>query len=322
MLRLLRVLWVTLAETIVARARRGRLLPSWTFRFEWVVRFLCRDAIEIMAWPPARLRADLDARRYPSSAAAKIRPTASTVGGVPVFTFTPPDARGGLVVYFHGGSYAFGSAGTTHAELIASLALATGSEIVAPEYRLAPEHPYPAALEDALAVCSALEAQRPRERIVLAGDSAGANLALSLALRLRDAGRRQPEALLLVSPWLDLTASRPSCRDNERFDYGRTGFLLAQARDFAGGLPLDDPRVSPLGAELSGLAPLLVVVGGAERLHDEGVELVALARRAGVAAELYVAAELPHVPPLFAAFHPEGARALARSAQYVRQKLE
>jgi acetyl esterase/lipase len=104
-------------------------------------------------------------------------------------------------------------------------------------------------------------------------------------------------------------------------DYGQTSFLLKHARDFAGGVPLDDARVSPINAELAGLAPLFVVAGSAERLFDECAELVALAQRAGVAAELCVAEDMPHNPPAMAGFHANAANAFEKCAQFVAEQL-
>jgi epsilon-lactone hydrolase len=325
--RLLGLLLVSLFETLYARLRRGPARPTWDFRFEWVVRFLQRDFAGSASWPYARLRADLDGRRYPSTALPRVRVEHSELGGVPVVTFSPPEIatqgaeNEGVVLFFHGGSYIFGSPRTSHADLIARLCLEVKATVIAPEYRLAPEHPYPAALDDARAVYEALTARTTTARIVLAGDSAGGNLALSLQLRLRDEGRPQARAALLISPWLDLSASRASCRDNEPFDYGMSSFLLRHARDFAGTVPLADARVSPLNAELGGLAPLYVQVGGAERLHDEAVELVHSARRAGVSAELDVVPDMPHNPPALAAFHTAAVAATSRLGRYVAERL-
>jgi epsilon-lactone hydrolase len=156
---------------------------------------------------------------------------------------------------------------------------------------------------------------------VLAGDSAGGNLALCLQLRLRDLRREQARAAVLYSPWLDLTASRASCRTGDVIDYGQTSFLLQHARDFAGAVPLTDARVSPINAELSGLAPLFVVLGGAERLFDEGAELVERARLAAVKTELCVVQDLPHNPPALVDFHPLAERAFAQSGIFIADSL-
>jgi acetyl esterase/lipase len=312
-MRMLRLLLVTLVETVMSRLSHGRPKPSWGFQFEWVVRFLRRDSIELSAMPPAKLRADMNGRRYPSKAVPRVKLGSTTLGGVPCVTVSPPRVSSGVVLlYFHGGSYMFGSARTTHSDLLARVALGAEISIVAPEYRLAPEHPYPAALEDALRVYDALRAAGPASCVIVAGDSAGGNLALALQLALRDAGRPQADAALLVSPWLDLAATRPSTRDNDRFDFGQTSFLLPQARAFAGDRTLDDPKISPINADLAGLLPVFVQVGGAERLYDESVEFVRKAKKAGVDATLDVAGELPHLPPVFADFHPDGSAALKR----------
>lgn len=319
MLRLLRILLVTLFETLAARVSHGRLLPSWSFRFEWMVRFLRRDFGETADWPTPELRADLDARRYPSHWASKVPRRVSSLAGVPIVTFTPPNAASDKILLFlHGGGYAYGSPRTTHADLLARLALEAGVEVVAPEYRLAPEHPYPAALEDTLAVFGALAGANPGRRLLVAGDSAGGNLALALMLALRDRGQAGPAAAVLVSPWLDLAATRASCRDNERYDYGMTSFLLRQAREFAGRFPLADPRLSPIHAVLEGLPPLYLQVGGAERLRDECLEFAERARRANVSVELDLVPQMPHLAPVFADAHPSARGATERMAAYVR----
>ncbi len=322
MFRLLRILIVTFFTTLVRRVRRGPARSAWDFRFQWVVAFLRRDFDESAHWPYRRLRRDLDARHYPSKAAARVTRETAAVGGVQAVWFRPRQARRGAILFFHGGSYIFGSIQTSHADLAASLALESGIAVVGIDYRLAPEHPYPAALEDALAVFDALLASGFRAaEIVVAGDSAGGNLALCLQLLLRDRKREQARAALLLSPWLDLTASHPSCRAADALDYGQTWFLLQHARDFAGGVPLEDPRVSPLNANLEGLAPIYVVIGGAERLADEGRALVDKAQAAAARAELYVAEDMPHNPCVLAAFHPNAAESLRAAARFARSAL-
>lgn len=318
MLRLLRILLVSFFTTISARFRRGRARPSWGFQFEWVIAFLRRDFAESAAWPYLDLRRDLNGRRYPAKALRQVTRSRQLLASIPAVRFTPQAPRRGIVLFLHGGSYIFGSVETSHAELCAAVAVASNATLVGIDYRLAPEHPYPAALEDALAAFDALVASgaAPAD-IVVAGDSAGGNLALCLQLALRDRGSEQARAALLLSPWLDLTASRASCRAGDAIDYGQTWFLLQHARDFAGQVPLDDARVSPLNADLSGLNPLFVVLGGAERLLDEGRELVEKARHVGVTAELYVAEDMPHNPLALVDFHPHAAAALRRSAEFL-----
>jgi epsilon-lactone hydrolase len=322
MLRLLRILFVSFFTTLWGRFRRGRAQPSWGFQFEWVVAFLRRDFSESAAWSYPKLRRDLNSRRYPAKALKRVQRKRERLGGVPAVWFSPPSPRPGAVLFLHGGSYIFGSVEASHAELAAGLAMHSGVEVVGIDYRLAPEHPYPAALEDALAAFDALlVGGRRASEIVLAGDSAGGNLALCLQLALRARGGQQARAAVLYSPWVDLSASRPSCRAADAWDYGHTSFLLQHAHDFAGAVSLSDVRVSPLHAKLEGLAPLFVVVGGAERLFDEGVELVERARAAGVRAELCVAPDMPHNPPALADFHRSAAQAFAQSGHFIADSL-
>lgn len=281
-----------------------------------------RDFAELDAVSYPALRRELNGRSYPGGAVRRVAIAEDALGRVPVVRFerranTGPRGRG-TVLFFHGGSYIFGSARTTHAEMAARLAEQSGASVIGVEYRLAPEHPYPAALEDALAAFDALLARGAQESdIVVCGDSAGGNLALCLQLALRDRGSPQARAAVLFSPWLDLSASRPSCRANDSLDYGQTSFLLKQAHDFAGGIALVDPRVSPLFARLEGLAPLFILAGGGERLLDEATELAGLARQAGVAVELLIAADMPHNPPALADFHPSAQQATAQAGQYI-----
>ncbi len=317
MARLLWIFVVTLFETLALRRRRGPARPTWTLRFEWIVAFLRRDWATSRAWSFPRLRADLDARVYPQDAVRRVTCTPATIGGVPGTWFVPPEAPDdAALIYLHGGSYIFGST-RTHGDIIARLALASGVRAFAPSYRLAPEHPYPAALEDALAVLAALEATIDPRHVVLAGDSAGGNLALAVQLARRDQGLRQAAAAALLSPWLDLAATRASYTTNADFDYGSREMLLAHAAAFAGAVPLGDPRVSLVGARLDGLAPILVQIGDAELLYDEGSELADKARAAGVDVTLDVLRDMPHNGAVLGGFHAEGARGAANVAAFV-----
>ncbi|XXX77037.1 alpha/beta hydrolase [Sorangium sp. So ce134] len=317
----MKIFSLAFVETAVERARRGPARPSWGFGFEWVVRALRRDFIDMLGWPYPKVRADLDARFSPDKAVRRVKRTADVLGGVPAVWFEPPGAADrGVVLYFHGGSYLFGST-RTHADLMARLALSSGARVVGIDYRLAPEHRYPAQLEDALAAFGALvERGHAPGEIALAGDSAGGNLALVTQLALRDRGG-QARCAALMSPWLDLTASSASTRENDPTDYGTREGLVRQARAFAGAIPLDDPRLSPLHARLDGLGSLFIQVGDAERLRDEGLALAQRAREAGVDVTLDVLRDMPHNGPVLAEYHPEGARGADTLGSYLRACL-
>jgi monoterpene epsilon-lactone hydrolase len=323
MLRLLRILLQTLLTTLRARRRQGPARPSWGFQFQWVVAFLRQDFSESADWPYERLRRDLNGRRYPARSLKRVARSRERLGGVPATWFVPPSPRPGVVLFLHGGSYIFGSVETSHAEMAAGISERSGRRVVGIDYCLAPEHPYPAALQDALAAFRALldSGVSPSE-IVLTGDSAGGNLALALQLALRDRGEPQAKAAVLFSPWLDLAARRPSCHRADRLDYGQTSFLLRHAKDFAGQLPLEDPRLSLIDAELRGLAPVFVLVGGAERLLDEGSELVERATRSGVSATLWVAPDMPHNPPALDDFHPHAAEGFQKACEFINKALD
>jgi monoterpene epsilon-lactone hydrolase len=217
------------------------------------------------------------------------------VGEVPCLRLTPRERTDDrLLVFVHGGGYSLGSA-ATHRPLAARIARALGVEALLPDYRLAPEHPCPAALEDTLAVWRALPEQ-VRARAILVGDSAGGGMVLALTMLLRDAGEPLPSALVLLSPWTDLTISGESVdrlADHEVM-LARPGLELMAAR-YAGKLARDDVRVSPLFGRFEGLPPMLIQVGGHEVLLDDARRAAQRAAAAGVAVSLQVWDRQVHV---------------------------
>ena len=322
MWRLLRLLFGAFWETVAARWRHGPLRPGWSFRFEHVVRFLRRDWTEMATWSPARMRADLEGRPFPATHSKKCARRAETLGGVNGEWFEPPDARpGAVLLYVHGGSFLAGSS-RTHGEVIARFALATRMRTFAPNYRLAPEHPYPAGAQDVLAVYRAVIASGVSPgRVAVAGESAGGNLVVKLLLDLRDRGEGAPAASVAISGWFDLTASQPSMKEHERFDYGTRSMLVEQAKLAAGALAVSDPTLSLVDADLSRIGPLLIQAGTAEMLWDENRLLYERARAAGADVELDALAEMPHAATLLADFAPEGAAAVERAARFVVARL-
>lgn len=231
----------------------------------------------------------------------------------------PPDANGPVLLYFHGGGFSFASL-RTHGNLIGALARAARARTLAFDYRLSPENPAPAAIEDALAAYRHLLAQGiPAKRIVLAGDSAGGTLVLNTLLALRDAGEPLPAAGVALSPWVDLGCSGASFQTNAAFDFvGEQHCRLAAAAYLAG----DDPRRpdrSPLFADLSGLPPLLVHVGEAEVLHDQVCLFVQRAEQAGADARLAVYPDMVHVWHMMRSATPEAQRAIDEAGAFVQQ---
>jgi monoterpene epsilon-lactone hydrolase len=243
-------------------------------------------------------------------------------GGVPAAWFRPADANEGALVYLHGGGYVMGSL-ATHRLLLAALATASRLPVLAVDYRLAPEHPHPAALEDATAAHRWLVrgGHDPR-RVAIAGDSAGGGLAVATLVALRDAGDPLPGAGVCISPWTDLTLASETMRTKEAADPVVTRRILAMgASAYLGDAPATTPSASPLFADLADLPPLLVQVGSEEMLLDDARGLVRRARDAGVDATLEVWEEMFHVWHAFAVLLPEGRQAIDRIGAWVRTRM-
>lgn len=240
-----------------------------------------------------------------------------SVAGRPALLAVPDgaDERPG-VVWLHGGAFCFNSP-RTYATTVAHIAKAVGASILMPSYRLAPEHPYPAAHEDTLAAFRAVnDGSRP---VVIAGDSAGAGLAVAASIALRDAGEQAPAGMLLMSPWVDLTLTRDSVRSNDGKDaILRAKDLPPHARAYAGPIDLADPRVSPLNADLAGLPPALIQCGSDELFLSEGKELASRLEAAGVPTELQVYDEMWHDFQAHAGMLEEAATAVGRMGDWAR----
>ncbi len=227
--------------------------------------------------------------------------------------------NGPTVLYCHGGGYYFCSP-LTHRSIVFGLATRANAPIFSLDYRLAPEHRFPAALDDATAAYRQLVADgTPPESIVIAGDSAGGGLALATLVALRDAGDPLPAGCLLFSPWTDLAATGATIRTNDGLDPMFSGPAIGPAaRLYLGDAPATHPYASPLYADLHGLPPLFIMVGSTEVLLDDSQRVADKARAAGVDCEFEVWKKMPHVWPLFSPFIPEANRALDRAAAFVR----
>jgi epsilon-lactone hydrolase len=223
------------------------------------------------------------------------------------------------VLYCHGGGYYFCSP-RTHRSIVFALATRANASIFSLDYRLAPEHRFPAALDDAVAAYRQLLAMgNSPESIVIAGDSAGGGLALATLVALRDAGDPLPAGGLLFSPWTDLAAAGASIRTNDLADPMFCGAAIKLAAQvYLGDTAPTHPYASPVYADLRGLPPLFIMAGSTEVLLDDSQRVADNARAAGVDCELEVWKKMPHVWPMFAPFIPEANRALDRAAAFVR----
>jgi epsilon-lactone hydrolase len=225
-----------------------------------------------------------------------------------------------VVLHLHGGAYCLGSP-ATHRGLGATLSRTSRAAVFLPEYRLAPEHVFPAALDDAYATYRWLIEERgvPPERLAVTGDSAGGGLAAALLVRLRDEGLPLPACYVGMSPWTDLAGTGGSLTELDGTDPWLSAAMIAPAaRGYAGDTALDDPGLSPLYAELRGLPPVLVHVGGDEILLDDAVRFVDACRAAGVDASLGRFEGLWHVFHAFPGM-PESRNALREIGAFVRR---
>jgi monoterpene epsilon-lactone hydrolase len=252
-----------------------------------------------------------------------VQVTRVTAGQVPAHWLDAPDADSGRVLLFlHGGGCQLGSL-RSDGELAARLGRASGMRVLFPEYRLAPEHPFPAAIDDTLAAWRWLRADQglPARSLALAGDSAGGGLAVALLVALRDAGEELPAAAALMSATVDLTCSGASMTERADQDLVSTPDLLRQlASGYLAGADPRTPLASPLFASLAGLPPLLMQVGTADLLLSDSERLAAAAAAAGVEVTLQVAEGLPHVYQLMAGT-PEAAEATGQIGTFLRARL-
>lgn len=234
------------------------------------------------------------------------------------WAFPAQPAHGRTVLYLHGGGYFFGSP-ATHRPLTTRLAAESGARVFSLSYRLAPEHRYPAALEDAVAAYQQLLQQGfCRRNLVIAGDSAGGGLTLALLVALRDRGLPLPAAAVCFSPWTDLAGTGASLRDNDlACAMFRGEALRASARHYLGEANPFDPLVSPLYADFEGLPPLLLHVSDSEVLRDDSTRLAEKAGLHGVEVCLKIWSDQPHVWQLFPHL-PEARDSLSQAAEFVR----
>ena len=268
--------------------------------------------------PQIRESFDGSMRHLPVLAGAQIEPfSASGVTGD--WVSMPGVAADRVLLYLHGGAYIMGNA-RTHRDLAARFSQAAGVRVVVPNYRLAPENPYPAALEDATAVYGwLLEQGFKPEHIAIAGDSAGGNLAVVTLLALREAGVALPAAAILLSPFTDMTLSGESVTTRAEVDpMIRLGEASEQFAYYVGNHDPTNPLISPIFADLHSLPPLLIHVGNDEVLLDDSVRLAERAQAAGTEVELKVWEGMWHVFQALALTLPEGRESIAELGAFVK----
>ena len=243
-----------------------------------------------------------------------------SAGGVPAEWISAPGATADRVIlYLHGGGYVVGSI-NTHRAMVSRIARGSDARALLIDYRLAPEHPFPAAVDDVLASYRWLLAQGYKPgRIVIAGDSAGGGLAIAALLAIREAKLPLPAGAVPISPWTDLEGTGDSIRTRAARDVMVTQDNLAQsAKQYYGANDPKNPLVSPVHGDFRGLPPMLIHVGDAEILLDDATRVAERAKAAGVKVELEVWPDMPHVWHVFAKILPEGQQAIDKIGKFVR----
>jgi epsilon-lactone hydrolase len=273
-------------------------------------------------WTERRARLDEVGSVWPPAADVKF--TGVDIGGIDgEWSMVPGSDDARVLIYFHGGGYCSGSI-RSHRRLVSEAGRAAGIRTLAVGYRLAPEHPFPAAFDDALSAWRFVRRQGiAAAHVAVGGDSAGGGLTAALINRLREAGEEQPACAWLVSPWTDLTMSGSTLSSKDAVDplihkpylEELAGAYLPAAID------RKDPRVSPLYADLRGFPPTLIQIGSDETLLDDSVRFAAAAGNADVAVTLEIWPHMIHAWPMWNAHLEDGRRALASAGAFMRAHL-
>jgi epsilon-lactone hydrolase len=286
------------------------------------IRGLLSSKPRSVGWPERRKRLDDVGSVWPVPDDVKI--TSVDINGLPgEWSIVPDSDPSRVLMFFHGGGYCSGSI-VSHRRLVTEAGRAARVRTLAIGYRLAPEHPFPAAYDDVLtAWCFLRDRNIPAAHIAIGGDSAGAGLTLALIGRLRDAQEELPGCAWLISPWTDLTMSGPTLSSKEAVDpLIHKQYLIELAEAYLpAGMDRKDPRVSPLYADLKGFPPVLIQVGSAETLLDGATRFAAVAGAADVRVTLEIWPQMIHAWPLWNARLEPGRRALASGGAFIRQHL-
>jgi epsilon-lactone hydrolase len=278
---------------------------------------------------PASL--SIEQRRAASDALGDLFPLAADVrveqveahGVKAEWTSTPIADTDGVILYLHGGGYVWGSL-KSHRHLVSEVGRAAAKSTFALDYRRAPEFPFPHALEDAVSGYRfLLDSGINPCHIAVAGDSAGAGLAVALLVRLKELGMPQPAAALLFSPWVDMTATADSYNRNATRDpVLNRAIMQFLAEQYLGNLPRETPLASPVFADLSGIAPLTIFVGATEALLDDAVALTRVAGLADVSVRLEIWPKMFHIWPNYHQILAQGKQGVARAGRLLREAVE
>src|SRR5712671_3340549 len=300
---------------------RKRSMPMGQSEID-AVRALLSSKPRPVGWTARRQRIEEVGSTWPAASDIRFEPV--DIDGFPgEWSIAPGSDASRVLLYFHGGGYCSGSI-LSHRRLVTEAGRAAGARTLAIEYRLAPEHPFPAALDDAWSAWSFLRKHRiAAEHIAVGGDSAGGGLTVALINRLRGTGEQIPGCAWLISPWTDLTLSGATLATKDAVDpIIYKGYLDELASAYLpAGIDRRDPRVSPLYADLQGFPPILIQVGSAETLLDDAVRLAAKAGAADVPVTLEIWPHMIHAWALWNAHLGAGRRALTGAGLFMRDRI-
>jgi monoterpene epsilon-lactone hydrolase len=314
--------WMILTTTIkvtIRRLFRGARRSDWSWTMEVVAACAKEVLRRVERLPDAA--AQRRALTMPQPAPRNLRAEPIDAGGVPASWLIPQNDAGEAIVYYlHGGGYIFQPRQPDY--LAGQVAQAAHSRTLTLSYRLSPEHPFPAAVEDALAGYRFLLNQGiSPSRLAVAGDSAGGGLALALLLSLRDAREPLPALAILLSPWVDMECQGGSMTTNEPYDYLSQQMTLLWAGWYLGDADPRDPLASPINARLDGLPPLYIQAGGAEILIDQIKAFEVQAKADGARIQLEVWKNMIHDFQAFNTLIPEGRQAIERIGEVFMQHI-
>jgi acetyl esterase/lipase len=275
-----------------------------------------------VGWAERRARLDEVGSAWPAASDVTLEPV--DLGGVAgEWSLAPSSDPSRVLLFFHGGGYCSGSI-LSHRRMVTEAGRAAGARTLAVAYRLAPEHKFPAAYDDALASWRFLKAQGyAANRIVVGGDSAGGGLTIALINRLRDAGEALPACAWLASPWTDLAMTGKTLATKDAVDpLIHKGYLEELAEAYLpSGMDRRDPRISPLHANLKGFPPTLIQVGSDETLLSDAVRFAAALGAADVSVTLEIWPHMIHAWPVWNARLADGRAALARAGAFIRERM-
>jgi epsilon-lactone hydrolase len=273
----------------------------------------------------------IEQRRAASDALGDLFPLAADVRVAPVeahgvpaeWTSTPVASASEVILYLHGGGYVWGSL-KSHRHLVSELGRTAAMRTLALDYRRAPEFPFPRALDDAVSGYGfLLDAGFDPRQIAVAGDSAGAGLAVAMLVRLKEVGLQQPACALLFSPWADMTATAESySRNAQRDPVLNRALIQFLAEQYLGKQARETPLASPVFADLSGIAPLTIFVGATEALLDDAVALTRAAGLADVSVRLEIWPKMVHIWPNYHQVLVQGRQGVARAGRLLREAVE